>query len=202
MEYKKLPTTFIYEHIVELPNTNPFYKTYKFNALHKNKYLPYLLKATVFNKTNFSPNLYNKYNTMMKTLNQVPNEFTLAQNKMFRSSDLMEVMEKPMIISYYNEKTLKDYLNEIKEFVNTNNNNNLQYKKNFTRIQNNCLEALRALHSAGFCYNNIHMDMFQGNYNLSEIYLQQFENMRLCNNMKHQQNNINQLKEIFSFYKL
>lgn len=202
MEYKKLPTNFIYEHIVELPNNNPFYKTYRFSALHKKKYLPYLLKATVFNKTNFSRNLFIKYNTMMKTLNQVPDEFTLGNNKMFKSSDLMEVMEKPMIISYYNEKTLKDYLNEIKEFVNTNNNNNIHYKENFKRIETNCLKALKNLHQLGFCYDKIRMNQFQGNYNLSEIYLQEFEHMRLCENIKHQQNNINELKKIFSFYKL
>ena len=202
MEYKKLPSTFIFENIVELPNTNPFYKTYKFIGLHKNKYETHQFKAIVFNKTQFSSNLFNKYNNMMKNLGHIPNEFILGENKMFKSSDLMNIMEKPMIIGFHNEKTLKDYLNEIKEFVDTNKNNNINYKRNHKRILLNCLNALKKLHTLGFCYTKLDMSHFSGNYNLSDIYLQQYEQMRLCDDKKHKKQNIDELKKIFSFYKL
>jgi hypothetical protein len=202
MEYKKLPTTFIYENIVELPNMNPFYKLYKFTGLHKNKYETHQFKALVFNKTYFSRNLFNKYNSMMKNLDHVPSEFLLGENKMFKSSELMNIMEKPMIIVYHNDKTLEDYLNEIKEFVDTNKNNNINYKRNHSRILSNCQNALKKLHTLGFCYTKLNVSHFSGNYNLSDIYLQKYEQMFLCDDKKHKKQNMDDLKKIFSFYKL
>ena len=96
----------------------------------------------------------------MKNLGHIPNEFILGENKMFKSSDLMNIMEKPMIIGFHNEKTLKDYLNEIKEFVDTNKNNNINYKRNHKRILLNCLNALKKLHTLGFCYTKLDMSHF------------------------------------------
>lgn len=203
METRNVPTSFIYENISYIKHVteHTHYRVYKLTALHKKKYINMPLKAIVFN-SDISDLFVLKYNLMLKTLGQIPKEFILANNKVFNSQSLIkETKPQRMIICKLNEKTLNDYLKETIEFLQSNKDNKKHVLKNINRVEKLCIEAIRALHKAGFCYDKIHIEMFQGNHNLSEIYLQYFENMIVCDDPKHKRKNIDELKEIFARYK-
>jgi hypothetical protein len=202
MEYRKFPSSFVYENIIEITKVKEHnrYKVYKFTALHKHKYINMTLKAIVFNN-NASDLFVYKYNLMLKKLNQVPKEFILADGKVFNSNDLIKENDKKrMIICFFNEKTLLDYLNETNQFLKSNKNNLSKIKTNIKRIKKNCINALKQLHDSGFCYDKIYPQMFQGNHNLSEIYLQYFENMIVSDSKLHRQKNLMELNLLFSKY--
>lgn len=198
MKYRQFPKNYEMVHLQQINTDEPYYNIYKFEALNKHKYENFTLKALVFKATNFKETIFNKYKEAFNMMGYVPDDFILGPDEYFLSSDLYDTKRKnKLLITFYETKTLKEYISEIKKFNNTNKANNTEVAKNLTSVKELCIAELKTLHANGFCLPKINMTSFAGNYNLSIVYLQNIETIKLCDSDKHRESNLKKLANLF-----
>lgn len=116
MNPKTIPKTYL------IQNVNP--KDYSFRIVHQKNYISYDVSFIVY----LDKDKFHEANTIFKKLNLVPPELTLGTNKYYSPADIFPRHKKGYgIIVYKKEKTLRQYLKELKQFSISNKKNKKDY---------------------------------------------------------------------------